>query len=158
MENEKVTFSEDTKTMNPQDDLSRAIDAVRRRDRTRVSLDLLDRVVSGGDTARLLSGITDRERQSCQTEDEVITRTMRNLESLAEVSEPIACALMANLWSLAGDLYLHEICDAIDLWISACNSDKLTSQLIQMAVSEQDVDKQQHYKSLIQNRINVTKK
>lgn len=59
---------------------------------------------------------------------------------------------MANLWSIADDLYMHDVCDAIDLWISACESDKLTSQLKQMALTEQDAGKRRHYESWVRNR------
>jgi hypothetical protein len=138
--------------MNTQNDFADAFNAIRRRTYIQTKLDLLDKIISRGDASRLVSEIIANERLACKTEGESVSRTMCNLEALATVSQEIACMLMASLWPLAASLRMHEICDSIDLWIVDCDSERLTHYLKKIAMSEEDLDKRDHYESLIQAR------
>jgi hypothetical protein len=60
---------------------------------------------------------------------------------------------MAHLWPLSGDLYLHDVCDAIDLWISHCGSPILFSQLNLIASAEPNADIRRHYEQWVQGKI-----
>jgi hypothetical protein len=76
-----------------------------------------------------------------------ISQAMLKLESLAEVDPVLACILMAHLWPIANDLLMHDVCDAIDLWISNQKSQALIDRLRLVVNSEQDSDVRHHHES-----------
>lgn len=51
---------------------------------------------------------------------------MERLEWLADSVPPFSLSLMTALQSIAGDLYMHDVYDAIGLWRDAC--DKSTEE------------------------------
>jgi hypothetical protein len=54
-----------------------------------------------------------------------IRETLSLLESAMEREPVIAARLMASLYPLAGQALLHEVCDAIDIWIYECHPAEL---------------------------------
>jgi hypothetical protein len=48
---------------------------------------------------------------------DAIRKTMSLLESAMERDPAIAARLMGSLYPLAAQAFLHEVCDAIDIWI-----------------------------------------
>ena len=137
--------------MKSQHEFAQAVDAILGAAPPQSSLDLLDRIIGRGDASHLLSEIFSRissAQSSPIAGDHVVSQTMVKLESLAEISPVIACTLMAHLWSIASDRRMHDICDAVCLWIAACNSHKLISHLKLIALAERDPDKRRHYEAM----------
>jgi len=48
---------------------------------------------------------------------DAIRKTMSLLEGAMERDPVMAARLMCSLYPLAGEALLHEVCDAIDIWI-----------------------------------------
>lgn len=46
-----------------------------------------------------------------------IQELIETLEKLADTDPDSACSLMADLWPIAADAYMHDVCDSINLWI-----------------------------------------
>ena len=138
--------------MNTRNHLSEAADAIQRRIHTPEALDLIERAVARGDARELASGVVAAERRLCTSDEDAVERAMQDLEALANLSKPTGCALMACLWPLVDELYLHAESDSIDLWIWNCDSDKLTGYLKQIALSEKDADCRRHMEAIIKDR------
>jgi hypothetical protein len=138
--------------MDTQNDIAQAIDAIRGETLTQGALDLLDRIIDRQDGSRLVPELIASVRSPGKSEEEAVSRAMLYLESFANTSQPSACVLMTYLWPIADDLYMHDVCDSIDLWISDCDSARVTNQLKRIALSEEDADTRRHYESLIENR------
>jgi hypothetical protein len=75
---------------------------------------------------------------------------MAHLETIAETDESVACVFMADLWGPASDARMHEICDAIDLWLCNNDSQQLYEYLKKLALSEPDPGKRRHFKQLVE--------
>jgi hypothetical protein len=138
--------------MDMQNDVAQAIEAICGEVLSQGILNSLDSIVDRNDGSRLVSEVIASVSVSGKTDEEAVVRTMLHLESLAKTSRPTACVLMAYLWPIADDLFMHAVCDSIDLWIWECDSDRLTSQLKRIALLEEDADKRRHYESFIENR------
>jgi hypothetical protein len=135
-----------------EDEFARAVGAISLGNVAQSALEVLDAMVEGGQVAQLASAVLSAEQLSCATKEDAVRQTMRKFESLAATSQPTACALMARLWPVASGLFMHDVCDAIDLWIASCASDTLSDQLKLMAQSESDPNNRRHYEEWIQNR------
>jgi hypothetical protein len=64
------------------------------------------------------------ENQEARIENVMVT-----LQSLADVERVPALVLMANLYESAGDLYMHDICNSIDIWIYKNHTPELGARL-----------------------------
>jgi hypothetical protein len=95
-------------------------------------------IIAHGAGKELLRTIYELETQNRQSKEDVVSVTMRHLEKLANVNPIVACYLMTKLWDIAGDLYMHNICDAVDLYIYHNNS-KLLSILQQGQKEENNI-------------------
>jgi hypothetical protein len=75
---------------------------------------------------------------------------LRQFERFAKLDQATACILMAHLWGQAGEQTgEHDVCDAIDLWIAACNAPELQKHLKRMAETERDADYRKHIETWI---------
>jgi hypothetical protein len=74
--------------------------------------------------------------------------TMRILETLADKIKPIGCILMAHLYQIADALFMHDVCNAIDLWVADCNSPELKLHLRKLVSYEKDDDLRRHYEQM----------
>jgi hypothetical protein len=135
-----------------QNDLAEAVDAIRKGVHKESSVDLLNRIISRGDGPELVSELIAIERISHMTDEEAVSHAMRHLEALEQASSDTACMLMTSLWPIAGDLFMHHIWDAIDLYVWHCDSERLTSHLKRIAKTEEDAGQRRHLESLIQER------
>lgn len=66
---------------------------------------------------------------------EAIAATMTTLEGWMETHPEVAAPLMAWLYAEAQATYLHEICDAIELWLDACRAPEAAEQLTRLATT-----------------------
>jgi len=64
----------------------------------------------------LVRSLVDLLEAEIGNRPDAIRATMSLLEQSIERDPPIAGRLMASLYSLASDSFLHEVCDAIDIW------------------------------------------
>lgn len=116
------------------------------------ALSLLESIIVKDLAGQLVNALVSKERGVGHTEEDAVARVMKRLESLAESSPWIACALMAHLWPLASRLRMHEVWDSIALWISSCPDERLTSHLAAIVRGERDIDMRKQYNNLIQSR------
>ena len=77
---------------------------------------------------------------------------MGKLEALAEPSPTNARVLMVALWPMANQLRLHEVSDAIDLWVASGQLDELRPHIQRIAESERDEGSRRHLEDMIRNR------
>ena len=134
-------------------DLSRAVSAIRSGDFAQNTLDFLYKITIQNCASLLVAELIRCEKTDGKTEDDAVSQVMLLLETLGNTSPPIACILMAHLWSsAAGDLFLHDECDRIDLWISHCDSPDLLSQIKLLASSENDADLRRHFEQWVQSK------
>jgi len=76
-----------------------------------------------------------------------VSNAMRCFERISEWSESISCILMAHLWRHASTQSgLHDICDAIVLWLTNCKSTELGIHLRYLAASSTDEAVRQHFR------------
>ena len=131
-------------------DLMYAAQAIQTANFDRAHRSAIDKVVSSGAASRLvreqLTRAHDKDKVSA------VQQLMQNLEALAEVSPTTGRVLMATLWLPASDLRLHDVCDAIDLWIANGMSEELRRQLLPIAESESNAGSRKHLEQLLQNR------
>ena len=112
-----------------EDDFSRAVATICGRAFTQPAVNLLRKIIEKGDAPRLVSAVVTAEQASGKTAEDAVSETMLKLESLGEISHLTACMLMVHLSLTASKLRLHDVWDAIDLWIYHCDSSELTNYL-----------------------------
>jgi hypothetical protein len=117
-----------------------------------VQLRVIDGIVSSGVASRLIHDMLTRNQSAEGGEARAVQKAMQQLEALAEASPVIARVLMAALWPTANRLRLHEISDAIDLWVADSNSDELRQQIQCIAKSEQDEGSRKHLGQMLRNQ------
>ncbi|MCE9545951.1 MAG: hypothetical protein K8T25_10590 [Planctomycetia bacterium] len=93
---------------------------------------------SAENSHRFMETLFVTQSPSGNKDAEAVYRTMRLLEEVAEKSELPACILMAHLWLISNDLRMHDICDAIELWLTNCKSSDLGRYLLMLANSQDD--------------------
>ncbi len=76
----------------------------------------------------LNKGLDAEKRKEIQ-----IVKTMSFLEKLMDISPVIAGYLMGRLYPMAGKMHLHEVCDAIELWMHANKDENLAGSLMKLA-------------------------
>jgi hypothetical protein len=135
-----------------QDDLTQAVGLIKGVNCAPPTIDLVRNMIENGASSRLVTAIMASERSSNQSEERVITRTMHVLESFAATAPTLACILMCDLWGIANDRFMHDVCDSIDLWIHDCDSDDLTRHLKTMAQSAGKPGNRRHFEELLRKR------
>ncbi|HEX5245127.1 MAG TPA: hypothetical protein VFW23_17845 [Tepidisphaeraceae bacterium] len=111
----------------------------------------IDNVVLRGSASELVQAAFTRVRRAGGDDKHAVQHLMTSLEVLTEISPLTARILMATLWPVASQLLLHEVCDAIDLWIVNEMSDVLRHRLRQMMESEHEESSRRHLERLLQN-------
>jgi hypothetical protein len=84
--------------------------------------------------------------QACETE---VSQLMDSLEQFAQADCDTACRLMADLWPVASALFKHDVCDAIDLWITDHRSPAVLAKLRDLAASHPDAEIRGHWQGLL---------
>ena len=98
-----------------------------------VDLKLLgDIACSAGSSVAFVNAILASYLSSGLTVETAISKTMQTLERTAAKAELTGCLLMVYLWPFADESLMHDICDAIDLWIAQSESIELKQQLGQI--------------------------
>jgi hypothetical protein len=129
---------------------AQAADVIRNGDCTPNSLAVLQKAaIQTGSALELVKDLISGETATCENEVDSVSQAMLLIEALGKTDPVTACILMAHLWPIAGRLYMHDVCDAIDLWIWKYNSPELASHLRLIASLEKDQFIQQHFQSWI---------
>jgi hypothetical protein len=84
--------------------------------------------------------------QACETE---VSQLSDSLELLAQTDCDTAVCLMADLWPFADGLFLHDVCDSVDLWIAHNRSPAILAKLRDLAASHPDALVRRHWQSLL---------
>ena len=113
----------------------------------------IDAVVLSGAASKLIHDTLARVRGAVGNDEKAVQQVITILEALSEISPLSARILMATLWPIAGRLLLHDVCDAIDLWVVNETSDDLKSQLRKIMESERDEGSRRHLERLLQNHL-----
>src|SRR5579872_6119219 len=83
---------------------------------------LLRIVVGSTETARhFLDALLARQSASGNVDTSAVISVMRILEGLAESEKLVSSILMAHLYPIADALYMHDICNSIDLSATDCD-------------------------------------
>lgn len=76
--------------------------------------------------------VRNKERQaeaSKVIQANALVSFMTLLESMMDVDQVVATCLMTRLYPVASQIYLHEVCDAIDLWMDQASGEELEKYL-----------------------------
>lgn len=132
---------------------TQAISCVKKQTASPKIADLTREIIENGGSSRLLLELVSSEKQIDLNQESVVRQTMSVLESFADKAPDLACILMCDLWSLASDQFIHDVCDAIDLWIASCDSKELVGHLKELAKSESEPNKRKHFQQLLLNKV-----
>ena len=80
------------------------------------SCSFLKELMNSEDADEIIQMWLDRGFPSETSQVDRVCNLMTELEDLAEVCPKESLMLMAALLPVASPLYLHEVCDSIDLW------------------------------------------
>jgi hypothetical protein len=108
--------------------------------------DLADRLSRDIEAAKAL--LRSAESGASAKEEDVYA-LMSRLQEFAAVDPARACSLMTALWPLADELFMHDVCDSIDLWIAHNPSPVLLEYLRSLSANEPDADLKRHWDGLI---------
>jgi hypothetical protein len=133
-------------------DLGEAISGIRSGKSAQRTLASVQKAVDEGSTSHLVSEIVSSEKFANQNQEQAISQTMRSLEAFAETDRTLAVILMCDLWGIADDYQMHDVCDSIDLWLHDCDSGEVTRHLETIASSSSNPNKRRHHEQLIQTR------
>jgi hypothetical protein len=97
--------------------------------------------------AKLGSKVADMLRSS-PSEGE-ISAAMEEIQKLAAIEPDAARLLMADLWPIASEAYMHDVCDSIDLWIADRPSPSLISKLKELADTHHNAAVRNHWLGLL---------
>lgn len=103
---------------------------------------------SAHESRRVVDALMESQASLVYGECAAVYRSMEVLERLTDESESAACIFMAHLWLVANALKMHDVCDAIDLWISSCRSPELKQHLQMLAGSQSVAHLRRHYEEL----------
>lgn len=92
-----------------------------------------------------------RSEMDDTSKEDYVLAVMVRLEELAESEPAQACGLMTALWLIASELFMHDVCDSIDLWIVNNQSTALLEHLRRLSASESEATLKRHWDGLISN-------
>ena len=95
--------------------------------------------------------IVDRLAETNRSMECGISAAMALFESFNNPKNETSLFLICNLFSIASDHYMHDVCDAIDLWISNGMTPRLSSYLQELAQIQDDQDVGSHFILLAHN-------
>jgi hypothetical protein len=105
-------------------------------------------IVQRGDGPLLADGLFGKVRGGSD-QDRAVQDTMKVLEAIANSDPDLGIYLMTRLCPRARDLYMHNVCDAIELWINANPSKALIALLQRDLLNEPDADMRGRYQDWI---------
>jgi hypothetical protein len=113
---------------------------------------LIRRIIDSGLSARLIGEAIVIGIQNGWNQTQAISRIMESLEAVARLDRTLGCILMFYLWGRASDEKMHDVCDAIDLWVFHSDPVEVQRCLSNLVVSEADPETPKHFKQLIKEQ------
>ena len=99
--------------------------------------------------ANVVALLLDNAAAKGKNSEEQVSDAMQCLEAMAEYQIDDACCVMIALWPRASHLMLHQVCDAIDLWICNNRSSKIIEYMRELILSESDPEIRCHIEGLL---------
>ncbi len=94
-------------------------------------------IIFSGFGSLFLKEVLTCEEECGDSKENCISRTMSSLERLVEFDALVGVYLMTKLWMDSDSLYMHHICDAIDMWVDSNRTFDL------VALLERDANKEE---------------
>lgn len=115
---------------------------------------MLDRIQqicgSVGDADLLVNALVARQYELSPNQDTALQAVYQSFEALAEHNTEATCILMAHFWPIASTrVGMHEICDSIDLWLSAHSGSSLTPHYRFLSESSGISEVKRHFSNLL---------
>ena len=98
---------------------------------------------------RLLRIRLHSQDMTSDTKEISVRNLMTKLESIADEDEFSSCCAMMELWPIASELYMHDVCDGIGLWIYAKASIELINYVKDLDRNEFSVDFMRYWEDQI---------
>jgi hypothetical protein len=105
---------------------------------------LLKNLVAQSEISTLIPKLLANSENLSQKAEDSIYRVMNILQALAYFARPEACLLMSHLYSPADDLYMHDVCDSINIWIVKNHNEEMRHLLLSNPPPNMD-DDMQHF-------------
>jgi hypothetical protein len=102
--------------------LADVVTAIQRATISPKVVELASAVAESGGAKDVISGLLTAEKSAQRDDADAVYAVMAKLEALGEASLPTACAFMAELYPFASRFKMHDVANAIDLWIADANS------------------------------------
>ena len=102
---------------------------------TKKKLEPVQEAIRLGYGLQLFQEIIKSFNEDALTNEIATTNLMSYLEKIAEKNAAVAIYLMTKLWVVASSLYMHHVCDSIDLWIEN-ESDAESIEFIKLGENE----------------------
>ncbi len=97
--------------------------------------------------------LISRKVEGGENLDVALPEMQQLFERIADFSATTACIFMAHLWPIAGgQIGMHDVCDAIDLWLARNVGSQITDHLKSIASSAEDQGVQRHFQQMVSGR------
>jgi hypothetical protein len=97
--------------------------------------------------------LVSRKVEGGESLDIALPETQQLFERIADFSETTACIFMAHLWPIAGgQIGMHDVCNAIDLWLAHNTGSQIADHLKYIASSDEDEGVRRHFRQIASGR------
>jgi hypothetical protein len=103
----------------------------------RASLERAELALGQGKGDQILQALITMQ-STLPDEYPTIAAVMALLERIIKVAPRVGQHLMIKLYAIADPLFMHDICDAIELWLTEQGSAELAGMIKSLADAEQD--------------------
>ena len=109
----------------------------------------LARAFARDGSAFVIESLLNEAAAEATTVEKRVAIAMESLEAMAEYQVDVACCLMLALWPIASELRMHDVCNAVDLWIWHNRSTAVIEHIKQLTASEFDPRLKRHLEGLL---------
>lgn len=109
------------------------------------SRELFSQSLEHPEASELVERLIMECRKLADNRGDAVRYVQDKLEVLAETDQLFALTLMTHLYRSANELYAHDVCDAIELWMEHCKSDELRQRLTPLVMREEDQNIRKHF-------------
>jgi hypothetical protein len=111
--------------------------------------DLTSVVATPSGTCDLVQSVVDQLERKYGSIDDGIHAALELFESLYDAMHESSLRLLATLWCVAARIDgMHDVCNAIDLWIANNLTPRLRAYLLELADFQSDQTVKAHYTQL----------
>ena len=112
-------------------------------------LEELKAIMVQGRAQDLLCTMLEITGQEETTPEVSVLKIMNVAQELFSSDPTAACIIMSQLYNFADNLYMHDVCDSIDIWIYQHHSLELGTLLKKNFPSDIDDDMKRHYQGWV---------